>query len=175
MTTDNLPARLVPPLPGETGRSHWEVTPLGTQMVEELASRGCHVATIARALGMDATTFRACRTRQPEVDEAYHRGLAREHDALVGNLRTLADGGNVVANLFLLKARHGYREGEPPELNVNVNTGGVVVVPQRQTMEEFLQEAKQDGRLRPPDPLDLGARPGITIEGRVDPETRRGD
>lgn len=24
---DNLPARLVPPEPGETGRSHWRVTP----------------------------------------------------------------------------------------------------------------------------------------------------
>jgi hypothetical protein len=33
MTDDNLPARLVPPLPGETGRSHWRISPLGIQMV----------------------------------------------------------------------------------------------------------------------------------------------
>lgn len=108
---DNLPARLVPPEPGTGGRSHWRVTPLGLALVEELAGRGVHVATIARALGMSKDAFRSCRDRQPEVDDAYHAGLAREHDALVSNLREAADGGNIVANIFLLKARHQYREG----------------------------------------------------------------
>ncbi len=140
MTTDNLPARLVPPLPGETGRSHWQVTPLGVELIEELASRGCHVETIARALGMGRDAFGSCRKRQPEVDDAFHRGMAREHDTLVGNLRVAADGGNIVANMFLLKTRHRYREGEALEANVNISmdTGGVLVVPPKMTMEEFL-------------------------------------
>jgi hypothetical protein len=170
MTDDKLPARLVPPLPGETGRSHWHISPLGVQMVEELAARGCHVTTIAAALGMSRDGWMGCRRRQPEVEEAYQRGVARECDALVGNLRTLADKGNIVANLFLLKTKHGFREGDNPELNVNINNGGVVVVPQKQTMEEFLAEARAEGRIVVPVPRDVG-----TIEARLDPETRRGD
>ena len=140
MTDDNLPARLVPPLPGETGRSHWRISPLGIQMVSELAARGCHVATIARALGMSIDAFRAARQRQPDAEEAYQTGLAREHDVLVSNLRRLADADNVVANLFLLKARHGYREGSGPEVNVNISNAGVLVVPQKQSMEQFLAD-----------------------------------
>ncbi|WP_371037983.1 MULTISPECIES: hypothetical protein [unclassified Rhodosalinus] len=68
---DNLPARLVPPEPGETGRSHWRVTPLGIALVEELAGRGCHVSTIARALGMSKDAFSSCRDRQPEVARTF--------------------------------------------------------------------------------------------------------
>jgi hypothetical protein len=136
----DLPARLVPPLPGAGGTSHWRVEPLGIAMVEELASRGCSVVTIAAALGMSRDTLRACRVRQPDVDEAYQRGLAREQDHLVGNLRRLADDGNVVANIFLLKGKHGWREGDAPEVNLNVNTGGVLLMPAKQSVEEFLAD-----------------------------------
>lgn len=179
---DNLPARLVPPEPGAGGRSHWRVTPLGLALVEELAGRGVHVATIARALGMSKDAFRSCRDRQPEVDDAYHAGLAREHDALVGNLRTAADEGNIVANIFLLKARHQYREGEALEANLNVSldTGGVLVVPNKMSMEEFLEERRRAGELPfGPRPDTVGRIPGQrdpeTIEGILDPETRRSE
>lgn len=147
MNETDLPAKLVPPLPGETGRSHWHVTETGLKLVEELAARGCHVATISRALGMGPDAFRSCRDRQPEVDVAYHSGLAREHDTLVGNLREAADEGNIVANIFLLKARHQYREGEALEANVSVNmhTGGVLVVPERQSMVDFIDERRNAG------------------------------
>lgn len=179
---DNLPARLVPPEPGAGGRSHWRVTPLGLALVEELAGRGVHVATIARALGMSKDAFRSCRDRQPEVDDAYHAGLAREHDALVGNLRTAADEGNIVANIFLLKARHQYREGEALEANLNVSldTGGVLVVPNKMSMEEFLEERRRAGELPMgprPDTVERvpGQRDPDTIEDVIDPETRRSE
>lgn len=166
--TDDLPARLVPPGPGGQGRTYWKVTPRGLRMVEELAGRGCHLTTIARVLGMDVATLREVRRRDPEVDEAYQRGLAREHDALVGNLRALADGGNVVANLFLLKARHGYREGEAPELNVSVNTGGVILVPNKMTVEDFLRERDGAGGRIPGQPEE----PDVIEHA---PVARRGD
>lgn len=179
---DNLPARLVPLEPGETGRSHLRVPPLGLALVEELAGRGVHVATIARALGMSKDAFRSCRDRQPEVDDACHAGLTREHDALVDNLRTAADEGNIVANIFLLKPGHQYREGEVLEANLNVslNTGGVLVVPHRMSMEDFLEERRRAGE------LPLGPRPDTveripvrrdpdTVEGVLDPKTRRGE
>ena len=182
MSETDLPARLVPPEPGAGGRSHWEVTPRGLEIIEELAGRGCHVATIAQVLGMHAATLREVRKRDIAVEEAYQRGLAREHDALVGNLRSAADEGNIVANIFLLKARHQYREGEAPEANVNVsvNTGGVLVVPQRQSMEEFLAEKRDEGLLEYPARPEAveripGHREPETIDAVVDPEARRGD
>jgi hypothetical protein len=93
--------------------------------------------------------FKACRARQPEVEEAYQRGLGTEHDALVSNLRLAANAGNVVANIFLLKARHAYREGEPLEVNVSVNAGGVLVVPADMTVEEYLARKAEAGEIEP--------------------------
>lgn len=173
--TDHILARLVPPEPGRTGRSHWRVEPEGLLVVQELAGRGCHVTTIASVLGMSIDAFRDCRKRQPEVDDAYQRGLAKEHDQLVGNLRTLADAGNVVANLFLLKARHGYREGENAQVQVNVDTGGVLLAPPKMSLEQFLEERRAAGAYEGPRPDTVERVPGQTIEGVVDPETRRGD
>ncbi|WP_051294644.1 hypothetical protein [Gemmobacter nectariphilus] len=170
---DDLPARLVPPGPGGQGRTFWKVTPRGLRIVEELAGRGCHLTTIARVLGMDVATLREVRRRDPEVDEAYQRGLAREHDALVGNLRAAADEGNVVANIFLLKSRHQYREGEALEANLNltVNTGGVLLIPNKMTVEEFLREREGAGGRIPGQPED----PDVIEHRPLDPEARRGD
>ena len=138
MPSDDLPSRKVNPGPGGSGRSHFVVGARGIKIIEELSARGCHLTTIARALRMSKDALQACRARQLEVEEAYQRGLATEHDALVSNLRSAANEGNVVANLFLLKARHGYREGVPLEINTTVNMGGVLVVPAEMTVEEYL-------------------------------------
>lgn len=183
--TDNqiIPARLVPPEPDRTGRSHWRVEPEGLPIVEELAGRGCHVTTIAKVLGMSSDAFRDCRKRQPEVDEAYHRGLGREHDALVGNLRQAADEGNVVASIYLLKAKHALYDQPSPHsatnVQVNVDNSGVLVVPAKQSMAEFLEERRAAGMYQGPrvDAVERvpGQRAPDTVEGVLDPETKRGD
>jgi hypothetical protein len=134
MPSDDLPSRKVNPGPGGQGRSHFVVGARGIKIIEELSARGCHLTTIARALRMSKDAFQACRARQPEVEEAYQRGLATEHDALV-------------ANLFLLKARHGYREGVPLEINTTVNMGGVLVVPADMTVEEYLARKQAEGMI----------------------------
>jgi len=196
---DNLPVRLTGPGKGGVGRSSYKVGAKGLKIVEELSARGCSLTTIAKALRMNIDTLRLVRQRQPEVDEAYQRGLAVEHDALTRNLRILADDGNVVANLFLLKTRHGYREGEPLEVNVNVNTGGVLVVPADMTVEQYLARKQAEGNMidvtpteRPaaalypghaplPEPVDHQPEPsrpipsGTTIAPFPGPRIRRGD
>jgi len=198
---DNLPVRLTGPGKGGVGRSSYKVGAKGLKIVEELSARGCSLTTIAKALRMNIDTLRLVRQRQPEVDEAYQRGLAVEHDALTRNLRILADDGNVVANLFLLKTRHGYREGEPLEVNVNVNTGGVLVVPADMTVEQYLARKQAEGNMidvtpterpaaalypghsiappePPPDPEPEPSRPipsGTTIAAFPGPRIRRGD
>ncbi len=149
MPTDDLPVRLTGPGKGGQGRSSFKVGAKGLKIIEDLTGRGCSLTTIAKVLRMSRDTLREVRMRQPEAEEAYQRGLATEHDALTSNLRRLADDGNVVANLFLLKARHGYREGEPLEVNVAVNTGGVLVVPADMTVEEYLARKQEAGEIEP--------------------------
>ena len=153
MSVDDLPSRKVNPGPGGSGRSHYVVGVRGIKIIEELSARGCHQTTIAKALRMSVDSFKACRARQPEVEEAYQRGLGTEHDALVSNLRKAANDGNVVANIFLLKARHAYREGEPLEVNVSVNAGGVLVVPADMTVEEYLAMKAAAGEIDPMPPM----------------------
>ena len=153
MSVDDLPSRKVNPGPGGQGRSHYVVGVRGIKIIEELSARGCHQTTIAKALRMSVDSFKACRARQPEVEEAYQRGLGTEHDALVSNLRAAANEGNVVANIFLLKARQAYREGEPLEVNVSVNAGGVLVVPADMTVEEYLARKVAAGEIDPMPPM----------------------
>ena len=87
MPSDDLPSRKVNPGPGGQGRSHYVVGARGIKIVEELSARGCHLTTIARALRMSKDALQACRARQPEVEEAYQRGLAsaveRFHDLVL--------------------------------------------------------------------------------------------
>lgn len=144
---DTLPAARVV---DDRGKSLYRVGARGLKVVEELAARGCNITTIARALRMSRDSFIAVRRRQPEVEEAYIRGLAVEHDKLVSNLRTMADEGNLVANIFLLKSRHAYREGEPMEVNVNVKTGGVLVVPEKLSVAEYIEQKRREGELEGP-------------------------
>lgn len=168
-----MPARRVV---NAVGKSEWLVTEAGLSVVEELAARGVSVATIARALGFGKDAFRAVRNRQPEVEEALDQGRSREHDKLVALLHQQAEEGHYVPAMFLLKTRFGYREGEPFEanVNVNVNTGGVVVVPPKMSMEEFLAERSEAGMIDGHVPRQIDRRPG-DVEAVVDPETRRGE
>lgn len=169
MSIDDLPSRKVNPGPGGQGRSHYVVGARGIKIIEELSARGCHQTTIAKALRMSVDAFKACRARQPEVEEAYQRGLGTEHDALVSNLRAAADTGNVVANIFLLKARHAYREGEPLEVNVSVNAGGVLVVPADMTVEEYLRRKQEAGEIDPMPPMrDVTPAPRSLIPDAIE-------
>lgn len=184
------------------GKSEIVVTPTGLALVEQLAERGCSVVTISAALGVNKETFLHIRRRDQAVDDAFERGRAKEHDRLVGNLTTAAASGNVVASIFLLKARHGYREGEPMEVNVEVNTGGVLVVPAEVTVEQYLEMKRAEGEMidvtpKPvpalypghdapladrspvpvaPEPAPIRLVPsGTTIAPFPGPHTRRGD
>jgi hypothetical protein len=99
--------------------------------ITELAARGVRQADISRALGLGLSgeTWRKCLSEQPEVAEAYAEGQRRMHDSLVGRLFDAAMKGAVVPNLFLLKTRFGYREGdEPSELRpqITINLRGAL-------------------------------------------------
>ena len=199
MKRPDLPSRRIT---NSLGKSEIVVTPTGLQIVEELAAKGCSVVTIAAALGVNKETFVHMRRRDLAVEEAFEAGRAKEHDRLVANLNTAAAGGNVVASIFLLRARHGYQSGEGIDVNVNVNTGGVLVVPAEMTVEEYVarvaerdmidvtpmdRPAHRPGHAAPlahrpvapdpvPEPAPSRAAPsGTTIAPFPGPRTTRGD
>lgn len=55
--------------------------------------------------------------------------------------------GQNVPAMSLFRARHGYREGKQVGVNVNTDTGGVLVVPSKMTIEEFLEAQRLGGHL----------------------------
>jgi hypothetical protein len=96
------------------------VTPEQLAVASDLAAKGCSEITISRALGVgNREVFRALKERDPRLRAAIEGGRAVEHDALVGSLFVRAmdpkNQGGTAAAIFLLKARHGYRELSDPQ------------------------------------------------------------
>jgi len=89
-----------------------KILPRGAlEKIRDLASRGHSERDIARALGMSANTWTRIKDENPEAQDALDEGRSIEHLALYGKLYEKAVvHGDIVALLFLLKCRHGYRE-----------------------------------------------------------------
>lgn len=79
---------------------------------EKLASEGSSLRGIATAFGVGKDVFNRWIEERPELLEAINRGQESERHVLHSNLVTAAKKGNIVAAIFLLKSRHGYRESE---------------------------------------------------------------
>ena len=99
------------------GRPRKEPPPGAAQRVRELSSEGHSILGIANMLGTSADTFRRWCREYPELQEQLELGREKERFALTDLLYRKAMGGDTVAAMFLLKARHGYKEGEQHEAN----------------------------------------------------------
>ncbi|WP_457787197.1 hypothetical protein [Pseudomonas sp. PL-6] len=90
----------------------------------ELAASGYNKKGLAYRLGTTVETLNKWLELYPELQQALDEGREREHNALFTALYDSATkGGNVTAAIFLLKARHGYREGDQAEIanRVSIN------------------------------------------------------
>lgn len=76
------------------------------------ASEGATVKGIARSLGVSLETLNEWMDRQPELRAAMDEGREAEHKVLHNAMFKAAEKGNITAAIFLLKTRHGYREGD---------------------------------------------------------------
>ena len=97
------------------GRARRVLTAVDLRKVVTLAAAGCHEYSIARALGIDADTLTARKKDTPALLTAIATGRAQWHDRHVGLLNAAAEKGQIIASMFLLKSRFGYREGSAPE------------------------------------------------------------
>jgi hypothetical protein len=82
--------------------------------IRELASEGHSLLGIANMLGTSPDTLRRWMKEQPELREQYDLGRERERLTLTNILYQKALAGDAISAMFLLKARHGYKEGEQP-------------------------------------------------------------
>lgn len=84
------------------------------EKVERWARESASKGAIARRLGMCPKTFRVLMEQDPELRAAYDDGVEAEHQELVSALKGQMHNSPVPA-IFLLKTRHGYREGDQSE------------------------------------------------------------
>lgn len=129
------------------------ITPAGLAVIEAMAAEGQDQRTIAKHLGINHQTFNNLRKTRPEVELALERGHAALGDELTHHLLNAARNGNIVAMIYLTKARLGWREGDAPEARPNIT----INLPDSQTPEAYLRAIRvieEPGRLPAPESAD---------------------
>ncbi len=112
------------------------VTPAGLALIEAMAAEGNDQRTIAKALGIGRTTLTNIRDRDPEVTEAWESGHAALADELTHLLLSQARKGNIVAMIYLTKARLGWVEGSAPE---EKRPNIIINLPDSKTPEDYMK------------------------------------
>jgi hypothetical protein len=111
-------------LPGQKNTS-WrcdvkrEPSPDDIALIEEMAAEGHGQYGICKAIPITYPVWQRWLKDYPEVKEAWRRGLSKEEHFLVSKLREQAEKQAVPA-IFLLKAKHGYVEGQAPQTDQRV-------------------------------------------------------
>lgn len=114
------------------------ITPAGLAAIEAMAAEGQDQRTIAKRLGIHVKTLDVIRKANADVDEAFGRGLAALGDELTHHLLNAARNGNIVAMIYLTKARLGWREGDTPEARPNIT----INLPDSQTPEAYMRSIR---------------------------------
>ncbi|MEG0052856.1 MAG: hypothetical protein RR928_16345 [Comamonas sp.] len=98
------------------GRPRKEPPPDAIEVIREAASKGATKKGAAFALQVSDDILSRWFNEHPELQEAFEKGRERERQTLHDVLYDAATKGSgkdsLIAAMFLLKSRHGYREGE---------------------------------------------------------------
>lgn len=112
--------------------------------IEAFAADGFSIRGVAAGLGVAQDTFRKWLDDSPELQEAFDNGREKERYALHNMLyRQAIEKGNSTAAMFLLKSRHGYREGDQSETGNKVQIN--FQLPGALSMEEFSMKVIEHG------------------------------
>jgi predicted DNA-binding protein (UPF0251 family) len=116
------------------------ITPRGLEIIRFYADGGLGLMTIAERIGMTREQFTKAMRRQPEVAEILAQGKANEEFELKECLMNMARRGNVVAAIFMLKARHGWNDREQQGEQVNQKLQVIINAPLSTEDYKRLQE-----------------------------------
>lgn len=104
--------------------------------IRALAADGFTIVGVAARLGVSKNTFSGWLERDPALQEAFDSGREQERYSLHNLLyRQAMEQGNATAAMFLLKARHGYREGDQSDQAGRVNV--TIAMPGAMTLQQF--------------------------------------
>ena len=96
------------------GRPPKKLPPGALDVIREAAANGVAETKLAKMLKMDFSTWRRIREEDPAAKRVWEEAKAIERDVLAGRLFAVATNEEhpqaVTAAIFLLKARHGYRD-----------------------------------------------------------------
>lgn len=101
------------PMPTKrTGRPPKPIPADAAEIIESMAADGFSIIGIASRFKIGKDLLREWFEREPALQEAFDVGRENERHALHNMLyKEAMEKGNATAAMFLLKSRHGYREG----------------------------------------------------------------
>jgi hypothetical protein len=109
--------------------------------IRALASDGFSIVGVADHFGVGKDQLTAWFDRDPALKEAFEFGRENERRALHNKLYRLAmEKDNAPAAMFLLKARHGYREGDQSDQANRVSVN--IALPGAMTLQQFTAATK---------------------------------
>lgn len=110
--------------------------------IRALAADGFSLVGVAADLGVSKDTLRGWMEREPHLQDAFEQGRETERRTLHNHLYRMAtEKGNAAAAMFLLKARHGYREGDQSDQANRVSIS--IALPGAMTLQQFTQIGKE--------------------------------
>lgn len=151
-----MPTDLVTRTP-RNGKAKIGLTDEGLERLEALAGAGNDQRTIAKELGLAWSTFRDLRDRDDAVQEALARGQGTLADELTHHLLKAARSGNVVAAIYLTKARLGWVEGQVPDGAPRTAVQVNIQIPRAMSDTEFQRMVGREGPSVPSLPFGQGA------------------
>ncbi len=126
-----------------SGRPRKIAPPDALQVITEATARGASKRGVAMALGCDMSTLARWLDESDDLREAFEQGRERERQTLHSVLYDCAVGGqgkdSLIAAMFLLKSKFGYREGdqstEANRVSVTFQMPGALPLAQFQVIE----------------------------------------
>jgi hypothetical protein len=94
------------------GRPRKEPPPDAAEVIRLAAAKGASMRGAAMALACNVEVLTRWLDEDPDLKTAFDEGRERERQTLHSVLYEAAMAGAVIPALFLLKARHGYQEGQ---------------------------------------------------------------
>ena len=133
------PSRIDPGLPNFIMRD----------VIITLASTGFTKQGCARHFGVGLNTFNRWLEEDEVLSEAFAQGREQERQTLHNVLYRLAvEEKDKISAMFLLKARHGYKEGDQQEqanrVSITFNLPGAMTAEQYKTVEAVAAPRKRD-------------------------------
>lgn len=126
------------------GRTKIELKEKDYTTIRKLASRGVKETDMCKALGVSFPTWARLKEEDEKAIEVFEEAKKIEEDKLVGVLYDAATKDkNLTAAMFLLKTRHGYKEGAE---QVNANQVNVsITLPGAKDPVQYLKEIEENG------------------------------